>query len=804
MQESNTCAHMSVMTKGAIHSSRKANYTLVTGDLKSPEAIWSAISLILALALVATLASATENKEEKNEIIDFLEDASSSNSTEHNKTSSAGEIVDLTSGWRGFASNLITNVVIGTVVLILFYFLRLVYRNFYNARLIRSNGAGSPLVTDPLAWIRYTFNFPLESVYESRGIDAYMHLRFLLLCIQLLTVFLVFGVGILLPINYTSVNRDLSSEHNVTLNNLDSVSIAGIPEGSKRLWAHTLSVPFFTCVAFILFRRTYVIYMEKRIRWMAKHHERNYTVLVREMSKSIRTADEMRAFFQSFFNPKEIVACHMVFKEPELRKLWNKHRSVQRKLDRVLSVMEIKGTKQTRQKGWRPGKFGGVVEDARQYYEKKLVAVDEKLRLKQLEAAVPSDEVGASMEWRMSQITPSNLMKWANKTSTTGFITFSRMAYASVAARCVYSKNTSKFIVTPAPEQKNLKWKNLTVTREERMFRRVAVSLAFFALFCFYTIPVTAISAISKLENLAKVPVLNWLVEVVEMNDYMQGIVEGYLPSLALVAFMGLLPLIIRLLLHFNKEDTKTMFFHKIFTTYWAFLVVNVFIIVTISGSVLSVLFRVLENLTLKQIVTLFGSSLPTQSSFFINYILVQSLTSVPFDIVRPIELIFGIIRSARETSPGEKIRAMSHDDPTCLTSIKYARELLILVITLSYSTLSPFIIPFGLMYFLIDYFVSKYNHIYSFCPKYQSGGTIWPLVFNRLCVGLAIYQITAIGTFLLKTFIPGIIISFPMPFITLFYWWRNVRRFKSPTSVLPLILCPEEEFVGTDFATQY
>ncbi|KYQ90051.1 hypothetical protein DLAC_08637 [Tieghemostelium lacteum] len=727
----------------------------------------------------------------------------STNSTSH-ESSNSGSAADLSGGWSGFTTSFFTNLIIGVVILVVFYFLRMVYRTFYCARVIKANGEESIVVTSPLEWIRYTYRFPLESVFESRGIDAYMHLQFLYLCIKFLMIILVFGIGVLLPINYTSYNKDLEVVHNVTLNSLDTVSIASVPEGSPRLWAHTLSIPLFTFLAYYMFANTYKIYLDKRIRWMSKHHSRNYTVLVKEMSTSINTAQEMNDFFQPHFANNAIISCHIVYREESLRQLWNKHRSIQRKLDRAVAECQASKHAPTRAIGWRPGCLGGAVEPTIPYLENKLVKADQTLKTAQREASEKKDFTNRSVKTRFSKITPYNLMKWTNRTSTTGFITFSRMSYASQAVRCVFSKDNGKYQVFSAPETKNIKWKNLTTPRKERLIRRIIVSVIFFLLFCFWTFPVTAISAISNIENLSKVPVLNWMVDIVELNSFLRGLVEGYLPSLALVAFMGLLPLIIRGVITLNKEDTKTIFYHKIFTTYWAFLVVNVFLVVTISGSVLSILFKILEDLTLSQILTLFGSSLPTQSSFFINYILVQSLTSVPLDIVRPIELIVGIIRAARESAPGEKLEAISREDPTKLNCVKYARELLIFVITLSYSTLSPFIIPFGLLYFLIDFFVSKYNHIYSFCPKYQSGGTVWPLVFNRLCVGLAIYQVTALGMFILKAFIPGIVISFPMPFITLFYWWRTIRRYKRVCSVLPLNICPEEEFIGNEFIKTY
>ncbi|EAL65929.1 hypothetical protein DDB_G0282971 [Dictyostelium discoideum AX4] len=740
-----------------------------------------------------------ENEKEKFNIFGEISNGSTTHST---STSSSSSDVYLSTGWPTFTTSFITNIVIGSVIMIIFFFLRIIYRNFYNARLIKSNGLNSVLITSPFQWIIYTISYQMESIFESRGIDAYMHLQFLYLCIQILSIIMVFGIGILLPINYTSITEETA---NVVLNTLDTVTVGTIQPNSKRLWAHTLSIPIFTMVAFYFFQKTNTIYLEKRIRWMSKHNERNYTVLVREMSRSISNADDMREFFSRFFDSKAILSCHIIYKEAKLRSLWRKHKHVQRSLERVLSESDIKGVPPTRAVGWRPGMFGGKTVDSVEYFTKKLEQVDKELRIAQEEASIKKDlSISQDLAWRVSNITASNIKKLTNMTSTAGFITFSRMAFASQAAQCLFSKNIEKFKVTPAPEIKNIKWKNMIVPNRSRFLRRIVSSIIFFVIFCFYTIPVTAISAVSNIQTLSKVPVLNWLLEVVNLDDTLRGFVEGYLPSLALVLFLALLPLFIKIIIHFNKEDTRTQFYHKVFTVYWAFLVTNVFLVVSIAGTVLGILFKMLENLTLKDIATLLGQSLPKQSSFFINYILVQALTSVPMDIVRPIELIAGIIRSSRESSFGQKMKALSHDDPTSLNSIKYARELLIFVITLSYSTLSPLILPFGLLYFLMDFFVSKYNHIYSFCPKYQSGGMIWPLVFNRLCIGLVIYQLTGIGLFVLKTFIPGIVISFLMPFFTLFYWWRNVDKYKKPSSVLSLDICPEEDYFGNEFVKSY
>ena len=83
-----------------------------------------------------------------------------------------------------------------------------------------------------------------------------------------------------------------------------------------------------------------------------------------------------------------------------------------------------------------------------------------------------------------------------------------------------------------------------------------------------------------------------------------------------------------------------------------------------------------------------------------------------------------------------------SSDRPTDLTPIRYdlvlPQVLLMLVITLSYSVISPVMLIFGLCYFGNAFMVWKYQVLYVYGREWEAGGVWWPQIFNR-CIGAVV-----------------------------------------------------------------
>ena len=110
---------------------------------------------------------------------------------------------------------------------------------------------------------------------------------------------------------------------------------------------------------------------------------------------------------------------------------------------------------------------------------------------------------------------------------------------------------------------------------------------------------------------------------------------------------------------------------------------------------------------------------------------------------------------------------------PTSLNlGVVYPQALLIWTIGITYSIITPLILPFAMLYFGLAYFVYKYRFLFVFCEwfdlrrrlqidgadsdpqylrtdrPYESRGQAWPLAYNRVGLGLLIFQVFMLGAF--------------------------------------------------------
>jgi len=150
------------------------------------------------------------------------------------------------------------------------------------------------------------------------------------------------------------------------------------------------------------------------------------------------------------------------------------------------------------------------------------------------------------------------------------------------------------------------------------------------------------------------------------MNDIspqILAVVEGFLPSLVLLIFISITKPIIELLYSHQGESSYSRIEWMTMATYWGFLIFNVFLVSTIGGAILKViLFRgfalrittqpcvscvvcrvvscglqVLDDFieNPRSIINLLASSLPQQSGFFINYLLIAGTKKGPPNTTR-------------------------------------------------------------------------------------------------------------------------------------------------------------------------
>eukprot|EP01116_Phalansterium_solitarium_P018294 TRINITY_DN4803_c0_g1_i3.p1 TRINITY_DN4803_c0_g1~~TRINITY_DN4803_c0_g1_i3.p1 ORF type:complete len:396 (-),score=170.87 TRINITY_DN4803_c0_g1_i3:263-1450(-) len=255
---------------------------------------------------------------------------------------------------------------------------------------------------------------------------------------------------------------------------------------------------------------------------------------------------------------------------------------------------------------------------------------------------------------------------------------------------------------------------------------------------------------------------------------------------------MSLLPYILRGILRHRGFHLHTLIDSFLTTCYWLFLVLNVFLVTTISGSVYSQLPRLstyIESPT--TVVMLLATSLPAQASFFMNYIVVQTLIMYPLLFSRLSDFVFCRLNQWLLCKTRFDRRLAQAPDPFDFT-LFYARECLIFCIALTYSTMSPLVLPFASLHYLVTYLLAKHNFIYVHTPFYE-GLRITPSIVTKLTVGLIIFQLTTAGLLGLKQFYISSVI-FVLPVITLvFRFWFLEGRFAKGMAYIAMESCPKK-----------
>jgi len=359
--------------------------------------------------------------------------------------------------------------------------------------------------------------------------------------------------------------------------------------------------------------------------------------------------------------------------------------------------------------------------------------------------------------------------------SHAAFVTFSTI---QKAAQCNQSRLThvpGRWHTAPAPEPEDVKWSTLHRRRISLFLRGILVNIAVILLVFFWAIPLTFVSALANLDALAQA--LPFLEPILNISPVIAGFIQGFAPALLIIIFLALIPVILRALGTVQGFYTHSDVAVSVLNRYFFFLMVNVFFVTLIATSVFGVIGQFADLVKSPgDVFNLLATSLPRQSNFFINYVMVASWISYGLFMWRPVDILLGMLKKKFLAKSKRDFRVI--DAPlNFYHPNQIARELIVFVIITVYSTISPLILPFGLAYFLLAFITTKYNLMYVYEARWESGGKLWPSIFNKMMVALVIYLLTLIGVFGLYRFIAGVAVGGALIVLTLLYWvWIHAR----------------------------
>ncbi|KDP38019.1 hypothetical protein JCGZ_04662 [Jatropha curcas] len=663
--------------------------------------------------------------------------------------------------FSSFLTSLATSFVIFVILMLLFTWLSRKPGNavvYYPSRILKGLDAweGGSRTRNPLAWIWEAFSSTEQDIINVSGVDTAVYFVFLTTVLSILVLSGLVLLPVLLPVAATA--RTLTTVNGTskgTFNDLEKLSMGHVEEKNPRLWAFLIAAYWVSFVSYFLLWKAYIHVSGLRANALMSPEVKpeQFVVLVRDIppvTEGRTRKEQVDSYFKSIY-PETYYRSMVVTNNKEVNKIYDELEGYKKKLAHAEAVYaesktldKPEGTRPTTKTGFL-GLVGEKV-DSIEYYNEKIKELVPKLEAEQK-------------------------VTLREKQQASALVFFTSRVAAACAAQSLHAQMVDKWTVIDAPEPRQLLWTNFTIKFFERELRQYVVYVIVALTIMFYMIPIGFISALTTLDNLKKfLPFLKPAVNIAAIKT----VLEAYLPQIALIIFLAMLP---KLLLFLSKAEGIPSESHAIRAAsgkYFYFTVFNVFIGVTLGGTLFSTFKQIQKDPG--SLVTVLADSLPGNATFFLTYVALKFFVGYGLELSRLVPLIiFHLKRKYLCKTEDELKEAWAPGDLGYATRIP--SDMLIITIVYCYSVIAPLIIPFGVVYFGLGWLVLRNQALKVFVPSFESYGRMWPHIHMRVLASLLLFQVTTFGYMGVKKFYyaPFLI---PLPIISLIFFFVCKKKF--------------------------
>eukprot|EP01125_Pyxidicula_operculata_P009371 TRINITY_DN3086_c0_g1_i2.p1 TRINITY_DN3086_c0_g1~~TRINITY_DN3086_c0_g1_i2.p1 ORF type:complete len:634 (-),score=78.98 TRINITY_DN3086_c0_g1_i2:322-2223(-) len=603
------------------------------------------------------------------------------------------------------------NVAIGGVMLLLFILCRKAFTRSYLLHKFSGNVHSSNGI---ISWLLPMITYRWHEMYETHGLDSMLFLRFVVCCGQMVLIMCAFGLIILLPVDATGRRQYLPTIDPLYASGTAVLSMSNIdasdPRDTMRFWVHLISVYFNSIVCYFFLFRMFSIYHKYVLKHRSKVSPENVTVRIAGVPNYM--TDQAVAELLDRFFPGKILAVHHQPHLPNLVALREKIADLKFDKSRALEEYHTTGDLPLIRPPLPHFSYGSWLlfwrkkVDAITYYSQQISALNTQI---------------------------SRLQKEMNmKRTSVVFVTFTDISSAKLCAQSVLDGNPFRWSRALAPEPNDIIWENHSKDRVLRVLQSIFITGLCVFLIIFWMVPVGFASSLANIEVLNQIPGVRETLHLLCSNECGPWI-RGVLPSLILtLSYMVLLPLLRFLSKHQGFYSYSLVEDHTLWKFY-SFLIFNMFfgsMLATTFFGVIDELLKYSQNPFL--IISLLAQQLPSQVLFFINYLLINTFISFGLTLWRPFSIVYHVSRliccCVKFRVDIEKVyQPEDFDYP-----YYYGNHILVFLLVLTYSSISPLILPFGLLYFIIGYFVHKHNNLFVHQQPFEGFGNMWPTVFTQ------------------------------------------------------------------------
>ncbi|KAJ5355840.1 hypothetical protein N7517_010449 [Penicillium concentricum] len=655
----------------------------------------------------------------------------------------------------GLLTVLIPALISFVVMVLLFIILRKSNRRMYMPRTyigyLRPWQRTPESPTGSWDWIKAMYQLPDTYVLQHHSMDAYLMLRFLKLCSVMLFVGCCLTFPILWPVNATGGGEKIQ---------LNMLSISNIAKTQyARYYAHCFIAWIFVAFIFFMITREHLFYINLRQAYLFSpayaSRISSRTVLFTAVTQDLLNKDKLRTMFgrdkvknvwiatdtkelEEKVKERDAAAMKLEGAETKLIVLANKARNKALKKD---------GSVENPETDIADGQFddesGSVaarwVEAKKRPTHRLKMLVGKKVDTinwarSEIERLSPEiEELQAKHRAGETKLVSSVFVEFYHQADA-------QSSYQSVAHNLPLHMSPRYIGLDPT----QVIWSNLRIKWWERLGRHAATVAFVCAMIIFWAIPTAVVGAISNIDSLTEiVPFLKFIDSV---PSWIKGVITGLLPTIMMAVLMALVPIILRLMAKLGGDPTLAAVELTVQNWFFAFQIVQVFLVVTVASSAAAVVKSIVDNPS--SAASLLAQKIPTASNFYISYIILQGLSFSAGALLQIVGLILSKVLGRLLDSTPRKMYTRWSSLAGLGWGTVYPAFTLLTVVAIVYSCIAPLVMGFGTIGLYLFYFAFRYNMLYVSNATIDTQGRCYTRALQHLTVGCYLSMVCLIGLF--------------------------------------------------------
>ncbi|TKA27733.1 hypothetical protein B0A50_04834 [Salinomyces thailandicus] len=293
-----------------------------------------------------------------------------------------------------------------------------------------------------------------------------------------------------------------------------------------------------------------------------------------------------------------------------------------------------------------------------------------------------------------------------------------------------------------APRPKEVLWENIAMPVKERL-SKASIALVFVVVFTiFFSIPTGIIGTISNAKYLADR--ISWLSWINNLPPWLLGLLTGLLPPFLVSWLVSYVPKLFRHIAKLSGEPTTSQAELKAQAWYFAFQVVQIFLVTTFSSGAAAVATQIAKDP--KSAPSLLAESLPKASNFYLTYFILQGLTKSSDDLLNYSDLFtYLFYEKFWNKTPREHFDTHADMKGTPWASW-FPKFTNLFVIAIVYACIAPLVLGFATVGISILYLSYRYNLLYVCQTKVDTKGEAYKRALQQVPTGIYLAELCLIG----------------------------------------------------------